>query len=215
MFPGQLANPWKRCYNKINFQTNRIERNAEMKSKITSCINNFAEWTVIIILLVISCFLTITSFLYHFEEHTSSVLFDNIFTSLLAIAIFLALVLLLSRLLNPVYKLFSHIDKILLVITLLWVCCFSYFFVIGAKTLPCSDAKSVYDIAVRMYNGDIGAVVPTGSYLSLWPFQTGLIFIFGFRCSCYSIHRNGNAGRSSCTRFLERISCQLIYANRI
>ena len=149
-----------------------------MKSKITSCINNFAEWTVIIILLVISCFLTITSFLYHFEEHTSSVLFDNIFTSLLAIAIFLALVLLLSRLLNPVYKLFSHIDKLLLVITLLWVCCFSYFFVIGAKTLPCSDAKSVYDIAVRMYNGDIGAVVPTGSYLSLWPFQTGLIFIF-------------------------------------
>lgn len=149
-----------------------------MKKKIALHINNFAEWTVIIILLVVCCFLTITSLFYHFEEHTSTIIKDNPLISLFAVFLFLAIIGLLSRLLLSVYRRFPYLDKVLLVITLFWVCGFSYVFVIGAKTLPCSDAKSVYDIAVRMYNGDMGAVVPTGSYLSLWPFQTGMIFIF-------------------------------------
>lgn len=166
-----------------------------MKKKIALHINNFAEWTVIIILLVVCCFLTITSLFYHFEEHTSTIIKDNPLISLFAVFLFLAIIGLLSRLLLSVYRRFPYLDKVLLVITLSWVCGFSYVFVIGAKTLPCSDAKSVYDIAVRMYNGDMGAVVPTGSYLSfhLWrcscpiPYDVQLLDVFGVQASYFII----------------------------
>lgn len=60
----------------------------------------------------------------------------------------------------------------------LTVMLFSTWWIIHSANLPQSDAKSVYDIAVRAKNHDLLAIAPTGSYMSLWPFQSGLVLFF-------------------------------------
>lgn len=42
-------------------------------------------------------------------------------------------------------------------------------------SLPSGDGKCVYEIAVRIINHDLTPIAPAGSYMSLWPFQSGLL----------------------------------------
>lgn len=52
---------------------------------------------------------------------------------------------------------------------------FSAWWIGNSANLPQSDAKSVYDIACRARDHDLLPIAPTGSYMSLWPFQSGLV----------------------------------------
>lgn len=45
----------------------------------------------------------------------------------------------------------------------------------NSANLPQSDEKSIYDIALRAKNHDLLPIAPKGSYMSLWPFQAGLV----------------------------------------
>ncbi|MCM1101218.1 MAG: hypothetical protein NC079_05500 [Clostridium sp.] len=65
-----------------------------------------------------------------------------------------------------------------MLLTLGFSCGFCAVFLKGANLLPSSDCSSVFEIAIWMSEGNMQAVVPKGSYLSLYPFQTGMIFIF-------------------------------------
>lgn len=50
--------------------------------------------------------------------------------------------------------------------------------IVNSAGLPEGDCKSVYEIAVRATNHDLLPIAPTGSYMSLWPFQSGLLLYF-------------------------------------
>lgn len=52
---------------------------------------------------------------------------------------------------------------------------FSAWWIANSANLPQGDAKSIYDIAYRAMNHDLLPIAPTGSYMSLWPFQAGLV----------------------------------------
>lgn len=149
-----------------------------MWQKICIKTRNIAEMVILVMASIILCYITVVSFLYHFDGINSVPLSGGAISAVLAVIIYGAVILLLTKFLTPLYNKYPFVDKILLVLVLVWICGFSIAFISGAKVLPDSDPRSVYDIAVRMYNGDMGAVVPTGSYLSLCPYQTGLIFLF-------------------------------------
>lgn len=52
---------------------------------------------------------------------------------------------------------------------------FSAWWIVNSANMPQSDAKAVYDIACRAKEHDLLPIAPTGSYMSLWPFQSGLV----------------------------------------
>ena len=138
-----------------------------MYHKIVSKLDSIAQWTVLLIATAVLCLVTVMSFLYCFDGRNTKLNPDNPWMNLLAVILFFGLVWGLGKILNPLYQKAPYLDKILLMITVIWACTFSYCFVTGAKVLPSSDAKSVYDIAVWMTEGNMRAVVPQGSYLSL------------------------------------------------
>ncbi|MCM1063007.1 MAG: hypothetical protein NC420_00815 [Eubacterium sp.] len=52
---------------------------------------------------------------------------------------------------------------------------FSGWWIVNSFSLPQSDALAVYNIACRARDHDLLPIAPTGSYMSLWPFQSGLV----------------------------------------
>lgn len=66
----------------------------------------------------------------------------------------------------------SYAGGILLFLGVLF---FSGWWIINSASMPKSDAKAVFDIAYRARNHDLLPIAPTGSYMSLWPFQSGLV----------------------------------------
>ncbi|MCR4617756.1 MAG: hypothetical protein K5669_06175 [Lachnospiraceae bacterium] len=83
----------------------------------------------------------------------------------------------LGKALKAARKKIKFLDWLIVcVLTLIW----SYItikFVTGAKEQPGSDSYACFVLAKQFLNLDYSAVVPKDSYLSLWPFQTGFIFI--------------------------------------
>lgn len=61
------------------------------------------------------------------------------------------------------------------IILFLVVLFFSGWWIVNSANMPQSDAKAVFDIAYRARNHDLLPIAPTGSYMSLWPFQSGLV----------------------------------------
>ncbi len=66
-------------------------------------------------------------------------------------------------------------NRILFLIVFLCVMAGCAWWIVNADTLPDSDPRSVYDIAVRAADNDLLPIAPTGSYMSLWPYQSGLL----------------------------------------
>ncbi|MDE7224874.1 MAG: glycosyltransferase family 39 protein [Acetatifactor sp.] len=52
---------------------------------------------------------------------------------------------------------------------------FCWWWIINSASLPQSDAISIYDIARRARDHDLLPIAPRASYMSLWPFQAGLV----------------------------------------
>lgn len=75
-------------------------------------------------------------------------------------------------------KISTKICALWMMLLFLSVMIFCAWWIANSVNLPQSDAKSVYDIAYRAKNHDLLPVAPTGSYMSLWPFQSGLVLFF-------------------------------------
>ena len=132
---------------------------------------------IIICIVPITLFLFVTSSLFRFDSLAS----ENYYFAAPIFLIFIPVILFLShflgKLLHKAKKKISFIDWIIAcVLTIIWSFV-AIMFVNGAKELPGSDALSCFELAKRFLSSDFSAVVPKDSYLSLWPFQCGLIFI--------------------------------------
>ena len=147
-----------------------------MKNKISFC--KVAEVIVLSLTLLIMLLFTVGSFLYRFypetvDEHMS----ENVLFLLLGITAFAGLTFLLGRLIGLLKKKIKYGDWLLFALFLIIWNIAAIAFVIGAKEKPSSDSYACFELAKSFKNSDFSAVVPKDSYLSLWPFQTGLIFI--------------------------------------
>ena len=70
----------------------------------------------------------------------------------------------------------SRLGNIILFIVIFFsVIAGCFWWITNSDALPGSDAKSVFDIAVRAMNHDLRPIAPTGSYMSLCPYQSGLV----------------------------------------
>lgn len=145
-----------------------------MRNKVVS----IAEWGAVVLVALIIAFLSFQIWNFRFDGKTSIPINESI-----VLQIFVSLALLfLCVLIEVITKNISNriksiISYLLLGLTLVYVFVYGYLFIVQTKILPTSDAKACYDIALRFLNSEFKAVVPKGSYLSLWPFQTGFIFI--------------------------------------
>lgn len=148
-----------------------------MVSKIKSCLYNVAEWIVVVFGSMIAAYLAVVVYANYFNAENSVPMRANIFLHVLVTVLVFSGMKAFGKFLNPHTKACSIISVVMFVLTLAYVTvvCFSY----TAQTLvlPESDAKACFDISLRFLHSEFGAVVPEGSYLSLWPYQTGLIFI--------------------------------------
>ena len=151
---------------------------SEMMKKFQRILNESAWWGAVILAMAMMGLVTFQAYRYRFNDYDSNPVYDNILLQLLAFFAVAGAVRGLGKLLERAYRRWHFLDKILLAVTMIGTAAFCILFLKGAKILPCSDAKAVFDIAIWMSEGNMQAVVPRDSYLSLWPFQTGMIFIF-------------------------------------
>lgn len=68
--------------------------------------------------------------------------------------------------------------RILLFLSLGFICLCGGLFILFGRTAPAADAWSVYSAAVSLANGDTSVIHPTASYLSYYPQQVGLVAFF-------------------------------------
>jgi hypothetical protein len=148
-----------------------------MFTKIMKKLNAAGETTVLILGTIIVGYITVLTVLYRFEDDTSVAYRDNILAGIAVPAAVVLFLLLIQKPLDRLYSKVRFLDKIFLFIVLCASCGFTYVFLKGARIMPSSDCYSIFEIAGWMADGDMRAVVPTGSYLSICPYQTGLIFI--------------------------------------
>lgn len=140
------------------------------------------KWIVFNKIIIYGCgllfllFLSINSFLYTsdgYEVNVSSP--RRLAEDFLGCFIFFGFCWLFSCLAE---KLPKKVRFLGLVLAFLTAMLFSAWWIINSANLPQSDAKSIYDIAYRAKNHDLLPIAPTGSYMSLWPFQAGLVLFF-------------------------------------
>lgn len=140
-------------------------------------ISNVAEWIVVLFAIGIIAYLTILVFLFRFNAENSIPTIANLFLQVLSVGAVLSAGWLAGHFLNPHKRLCKWVSALAFAAALAFVGVLSWSYVTQTLLLPESDPKSCFDIALRFYQGEYGAVVPQGSYLSLCPYQTGLIFI--------------------------------------
>ena len=132
---------------------------------------------IIICIVPITLFLFVTSSAYKFDSLSSDNYSYQNPAFLLAIPLFIIVAFVFGKVLHLVKKKIPFFDWIIVgLLTIIWSV-ISYKFVVGARELPSSDASACYILANQFLASDFKAVVPKDSYLSLWPFQSGLIFI--------------------------------------
>lgn len=123
------------------------------------------------------CLLFFVNFLWtcYSEDMTSQeVLTQN--DSLLINILILVLSLLFFALLTKwLQKRADFLKKILLVLVPCQILLCGMILLFFSKTVPAADAMSVYSCAVQIAGGDLSSIEPTGSYLSYYPQQIGLI----------------------------------------
>jgi len=103
---------------------------------------------------------------------------DTALMNLLGIAAFLLLFLIGLYFLHKLKKKTAFTNKMLLIPASFWILGVSATLIVFNKTVPASDAYSVYDIAGRLAAGDTTVIHPTDSYLSYYPQQLGLIAFY-------------------------------------
>lgn len=65
-----------------------------------------------------------------------------------------------------------------LLLTLVFELLFCMTLIIGSRIYFSSDFGAVYNLAIQFKQGDYAAIVPKDSYLSFWPQQYGIIFVY-------------------------------------
>lgn len=136
------------------------------------------DWVILAKKIVYGCavlwlsFLFVVSLIYSSDGYEQSVNIRQTCLTILCGGIVLILFLLLARCLEKLPEGLRIAGAVLLGISIV---SFSAWWIVNSAYLPKSDAESVYDIAMRAKNHDLLPFAPTGSYMSLWPYQAGLV----------------------------------------
>ncbi len=142
-----------------------------------------AKSLVYIIALLILTFVSVISVFYYtdivkdptaFSFSTAQIL-KNPLGPFLLMSFILILAYILCRGIQKTGSIGSHILFGALFFIVMGGCAW---WIVNSQSSPDSDSKAVYDIAVRAVNHDLLPIAPTGSYMSLWPFQSGLLLFF-------------------------------------
>ena len=137
-----------------------------------------AEWGISLLLFFVSLFLTVTSYLYYIDKQDMSWHKDQTLLLIILSVLFLIGLRLLSKWIshrkNP-----TRANHILFWSVFAIIMGFSAWWIANARSLAQSDAASLHQMALSIIrNGDYSMIAPKGSYLSLWPFQTGLLLYY-------------------------------------
>jgi len=152
-----------------------------MRSKFSTIAMRGSRTIVLFIALILMVFVTGTSLIYYTKVSASDFVFtdsmerDQPFLVLLETILFVVIAFAFSKWLKRFGTIGEHV---LFGVVWLIVMGFCVWWTANSQSVPGSDSKSVYDIAVRAMNHDLLPIAPTGSYMSLWPFQSGLLFYF-------------------------------------
>lgn len=136
-----------------------------------------AEWLVVISAAVILTYLTILVLLFQGNAENSILKYTNVLVHLALAGAIFGICFLLQYFLKPYEKVRKLLSVLMPVAVLTAVGIVSVQYVLQTRQLPTSDGMACYKLAFAFSQGDLSAVVPQDSYLSLWPFQTGFIFI--------------------------------------
>ncbi len=137
-----------------------------------------AEWGISLLLFFVSLFLTVTSYLYYIDKQDMSWHKDQTLLLIILSVLFLIGLRLLSKWIshrkNP-----TRTNHILFWSVFTIIMGFSVWWIANARSLAQSDAASLHQMALSIIRkGDYSMIAPKGSYLSLWPFQTGLLLYY-------------------------------------
>lgn len=141
-------------------------------------LNEIAEWAVLGVGFAILLFLTSLVWRNQFDARSSYPIHTNMVYQVIVLVGVLGLGILIFILEKKrTVRQKNIICCILQIAAVVYLLVIGMSFVSQLKILPASDSKSCFDIAQRFLASDFTAVVPKDSYLSLWPFQTGFIFL--------------------------------------
>lgn len=143
-----------------------------------TCFHRMAKGVIWGFSLAISLFITIISYIYYIDIKDMSWCQDN--------PVFLLVIFFSSCLFT---KLCSHIisltpsprksNHILFSVVFALIMGGSVWWIVNAQSLAQSDPQSLYEMAMRIIkNQDYSMIAPTDSYLSLWPFQSGILLYY-------------------------------------
>lgn len=147
-----------------------------MKSKIF--ILKAAQIVVYSMSLLILLFVTVNSLLYYTDMKVEDFVFtdicirDNPLMLLVLVTVISLIVCLLCHAIKRVGEIGNHILFSVLFMVVMGGCAW---WIVNSRSVPTSDSKAVYDIAIRAMNHDLLPIAPTDSYMSLWPFQSGML----------------------------------------
>ncbi len=141
-------------------------------------IYRISKGVVGIFLSAIAAFLTVISYIYYIEKKDMSWHIDNWWLMLIVTAVALVLINLLARWIstrhNPTkanHILFATVLSLIMAAGVWWIA--------NARSLASADAASLHQMALSIIRDkDYSMIAPKGSYLSLWPFQTGLLLYY-------------------------------------
>lgn len=136
-----------------------------------------AEWLVTVFAAMILTYLTILVLLFQANAENSILTYANVFLHLAVAGVIFGICFLLQYFLKPYEKIRKLLSILMPASVLTAVGIVSVQYVLQTQQLPSSDSMACYKLALTFSQGDLSAVVPKDSYLSLWPFQTGFIFI--------------------------------------
>lgn len=143
-----------------------------------SNITDILEHLFLIVGVIVVAFISILVFLYAFDAETSWPKSGNVILGI----VFFAFVLGLAYLVDKVFVRFSEMKKriacaVIQILAVGIILFMGITFVSQTRMLPSSDSSACLILAELFLKGDYAAVVPTDSYLSLWPFQSSFIFV--------------------------------------
>lgn len=125
------------------------------------------------IILAISFYLFVIGLRYHVDIRDGIIIEKNMVASVLSIVGGVAAITFLPKLIKPTLQ--KKVNNILFVLCLGLLVINSVVWIIMSMCAPQGDGKAVYDIVMQIIDGNYEAVTPTGSYLALWPFQSGIL----------------------------------------
>lgn len=147
-----------------------------MIDKLCIKLNKAAEWVVVIVATIVTTYLAFCAWTNTFNAGDSFAIKTNMFAHL-GIALLVIALMWCLGLLNKYPKTCKWLVVVLFIVTSLFVGIICWTYVIQTLIWPGSDSSACMTLATWFYESNFSAVVPKDSYLSLWPFQTGLIFI--------------------------------------